>query len=128
MDHAGDAARIRAGWPPVEGLAAGEFVLFTSYVSCGLALPISSFFLMLLEDYGLQLQHLTPHSILLVAIFAYLCEMFVGVRPCVALFRHFFVLVGTGKGNDAIGAYYFQARPDPATRYISPLGNAKWED
>jgi hypothetical protein len=39
-------------------------VLFTSYISCGLALPISPFFLLLLEEFGLQLQHLMPHSIL----------------------------------------------------------------
>jgi hypothetical protein len=29
-----------------------------------LALPILPFFLLLLEEFGLQLQHLTPHSIL----------------------------------------------------------------
>ena len=41
-------------------LHAGEFVLFISHISTGLGLPTSSFFLMLLEDFGLQLQHLTP--------------------------------------------------------------------
>jgi hypothetical protein len=54
------AGRIRAGAIPLGDLAAGEFVLFVSYISRGLALPISPFFLMLLEDFGLQLQHLTP--------------------------------------------------------------------
>jgi hypothetical protein len=49
---------------PLSDLAAWEFVLFTSYISCGLALPISPFFLLLLEEFGLQLQHLTPHSVL----------------------------------------------------------------
>ena len=68
---------------PLGNLRAGEFVLFISHISTGLGLTISSFFLLLLEDFGLQLQHLTPHSILLMAIFVDLCEMFVGVRPCV---------------------------------------------
>jgi hypothetical protein len=77
------AGRIRAGATPIGDLAAGEFVLFVSYLSCGLALPISPFFLLLLKEIGLQLQHLTLHSILQAAIFAHLCEMFVGV----ALFR-----------------------------------------
>jgi hypothetical protein len=54
------AGRIRAGAVPLGDLAVREFVLFTSYISCGLALPISPFFLMLLEEFGLQLQHLTP--------------------------------------------------------------------
>jgi hypothetical protein len=58
------AGRIRAGASPLGDLAAREFVLFVSYLSCGLALPISPFFLLLLEELDLQLQHLTPHSIL----------------------------------------------------------------
>jgi hypothetical protein len=60
----GLAGRIHAGAIPLGNLATGEFVLFTSYISCELALPISLFFLLLLEEFGLQLQHLTPHSIL----------------------------------------------------------------
>jgi hypothetical protein len=75
------AGRIRASATPLGDLADGEFVLFVSYLSCGLALPISPFFLLLLEELGLQLQHLTPHSILQTAIFAHLCDMFVGVAP-----------------------------------------------
>jgi hypothetical protein len=58
------AGRIRAGATPLGDLAAGEFVVFVSYLSCGLALPISPFFLLLLEEFKLELQHLTPHSIL----------------------------------------------------------------
>jgi hypothetical protein len=54
------AWRIRARATPLSNLAAGEFVLFVSYLSCGLVLPISPFFLLLLEELGLQLQHLTP--------------------------------------------------------------------
>jgi hypothetical protein len=47
------AGWIRAGATPLGDLAAGEFVLFVSYLSCGLALPISPFFLLLLEEFGL---------------------------------------------------------------------------
>jgi hypothetical protein len=93
------AGRIRAGATPLGDLAAGEFVLFVSYLSCGLALPISPFFLQLLEELGLQLQHLMPHSILQTAISVHLYEMFVGVAPYTSLFRHFFVLVKFGVGR-----------------------------
>jgi hypothetical protein len=72
------AGRIRTGASPPDDLAAGEFVLFVSNLSCGLALPISSFFVLLLEGLGLQPQHLMSHFILQVANFAYLCEMSVG--------------------------------------------------
>jgi hypothetical protein len=81
------AGRIRASTTPLGDLAAGEFVLFVPYLFCGLALPISLFFLLLLEEFGLQLQHLTPHFILQVAIFVHFCEMFVGVVACPSLFR-----------------------------------------
>jgi hypothetical protein len=124
----GLAGRIRAGAAPLGDLAAQEFVLFTSYISCGLALSISPFFLLLLEEFGLQLQHLTPHSVLQVAIFVHLCEMFVGVAPCTSLFCYFFVLVKSGKTRDHIGAYYFQTRLDPVVVYIPTFGGARWEN
>jgi hypothetical protein len=47
------AWRNRVGTTPLGDLAAREFVLFVSYLSCGLALPISPFFMLLLEDLGL---------------------------------------------------------------------------
>jgi hypothetical protein len=124
----GLAGRIRAGTALIGDLAAGEFVLFTSYISCGLALLISPFFLLLLEEFGLQLQHVTPHSILQAAIFVHLCKMFVGVAPYTSLFRYFFVLVRSGKTRDHIGVYYFQTRPDPAVVYIPTFGGARWEN
>jgi hypothetical protein len=105
------AGKIRAGKIPLDDLAAGEFVLFNSYIMCGLVPPLSSFFLLLLEEFGLQLHHLTPHSILLMAVFSHFMEMFVGVRPCTTIFKHFYALVKTGRAKHSeIGAYYFQLR------------------
>jgi hypothetical protein len=122
------AGRIRADTTPLGDLATGEFVLFVSYLFCGLALPISPFFLLLLEEFRLQLQHLTPHSILQVAIFVHFCEMFVGLAACTSLFRQFFVLVRSRKGKDHLGSYYFQTRSDPTVTYIATLGGARWEN
>jgi hypothetical protein len=51
--------RVGARWKnpcqrcPLGDLAAEEFVLFTSYISCRLALPISPLFLLLLEEFML---------------------------------------------------------------------------
>jgi hypothetical protein len=73
------ARRIRVGASLLGGLAAGEFVLFVSCLFCGLVLPISPFFLWLLEKLFLQHQRLMAHPILKAAIFAHLCEMSVGV-------------------------------------------------
>jgi hypothetical protein len=49
------AGKIRAGSSSLNDLVVGEFILFNSYMSCGIAPPISSFFLLLLEEFGLQL-------------------------------------------------------------------------
>jgi hypothetical protein len=122
------AGKVRAGKIPLRDLAAGEFVLFNLYIMCGLVPPISSFFLLLLEEFGLQLHHLTRHSVLLVAVFAHLMEMFVGVRPCTTIFKHFYSLVGTGKKRGEIGAYYFQLRHGMAGSYIASFSSSKWED
>jgi hypothetical protein len=122
------AGKIRAGKIPLGDLAAGEFVLFNLYAMCGLVPSISSFFLLLLEEFGLQLQHLTPHSVLLVAVFAHFMEMFMGVRPCTTIFRHFYALVRTGRSNHEVGAYYFQLRHGMASSYISAFSTSKWED
>lgn len=46
----------------------------------------------ILEYYQTQVLHLHPSSVLLLAIFAFLCEAFLGVRPSVVLFRHFYEL------------------------------------
>jgi hypothetical protein len=47
------AWRIQADASPLGDLATGESVLFVSYLSCRLGLPISPFFMLLLEDLGL---------------------------------------------------------------------------
>jgi hypothetical protein len=73
----------------------------------GLVLLLSSFFLVLLEHYGLQLQHLSPHSITLVVVFTHFYEMFVGMQPSVRLFRWFHVLHLVNKQPSHLGGYYF---------------------
>jgi hypothetical protein len=93
----------------------------------GLPPPLSSFFLTVLEYYGLQLQHLSPNSIALVAIFIHLCEMYVGVRPSVRLFRCFFVLKAASTRPPLIGGHYFQRRKPGHARYIAPVSPGRWE-
>jgi hypothetical protein len=102
-------------------MRSGDFVLFAAYALVGLVLPLSSFFLTLLEYYRLRLQHLSPNSIALVAIFVHLCEMFVGVRPSVRLFRRFFVLKVASQSPQLLDGYYFQRRTLVHARYISPI-------
>ena len=59
--------------------------------------PFSDFFYEVLDHYGLQALHLHPNSVLLLSIFAYYCEAYLGVMPSVALLRHFFFLRVSGE-------------------------------
>jgi hypothetical protein len=48
--------RLKCRVVPLANLAPGNFVFFSAYTMAGLVPPVSSFFLMLLEFYGLQRQ------------------------------------------------------------------------
>jgi hypothetical protein len=98
-------SKMRNGMLPLAQL--GDFVYFSVYALAGLVPPFSSFFLMVLEHYGLHLQHLSPHSITLVAIFTHFCDMFVGVWPSVRLFRWFHVLHPVNRQPPRLSGYYF---------------------
>jgi hypothetical protein len=99
-------SKMRRGVVSVANIRPSDFVFLSSYALSGLVPPLSSFF-MLLEHYKLQLQHLSPHTIMLVAIFIHFCEKFMGVRPSVHLFLQFYVLCAVSKHPPRIGDYYF---------------------
>jgi hypothetical protein len=105
----------------------GNFIYFSTYALAGLMPPLSSFFLVLLEHYGLQLQHLSLHSITLMMIFAHFCEMFMGVRPSVRLFWWFHVLRLVNRQPPRLGGYYFQHRTKGSSKYIITLSPGRWE-
>jgi hypothetical protein len=95
----GLTCKVKSRAASLANMRPGDIVFFAVYALTGLVPPLSSFFLMLLEHYGLQLQHLSPNFIALVAIFVHLCEMYVGVRPSVRLFQRFFVLKAVNGGE-----------------------------
>jgi hypothetical protein len=119
--------RLKREVVPLANLALGDFIFFSAYALAGLVPPVSSFFLMLLEFYRRQLQHLSPNSITLVAIFIQLYGMFVGVRPSVCLFRRFFVMKAASQRPPLIGGYYFARRTQGPSRYIAPISPGRWE-
>ena len=98
-----EATRLSPGsrnpLPPEED---DEIILFASFVAAGVVPPFSRFLTELLGAYGVKLAHLTPNAVVALASFAYLCEMFVGIRPNIALFRRYFQMRRTGK-SDLIG-------------------------
>src|SRR5881394_4568244 len=60
---------------------AGEVVLFTSFLTAGLAPLFSEFLKYVLSYYGIHLAHLVPNSIVILSTFAHLCKMFLGFLP-----------------------------------------------
>src|SRR3954467_12879721 len=62
------------------------YPFFVVFFYCGLCPPYSEFFCDIMYTYGLHILDFTPNAVLTMAVFAHLCENFVGVRPNVALF------------------------------------------
>jgi hypothetical protein len=56
----------------------------------------SPFLLAILETYGIQAIHLHPKFVTLLAVFAYACEAWIGIKPSVAYFCHLFSLRSSG--------------------------------
>ena len=85
-------AVLRAGSAKPEAPGSTFRPFFLNSVFAGLVPPFYDFFYAVLSHYGLHALHLHPNSVLLLSIFAFYCEAFVGVMPSVALLRHFFYL------------------------------------
>nr|AAT07579.1 unknown protein [Oryza sativa Japonica Group] len=105
----------------------GRSVFFLSFAMAGLVPPFSTFFMDILEFYDLQMAHLTPNAIMTLAIFAHLCEMFIGVRPSLRLFRWFFTVQPVSPPT-VVGGCYFQPRGPVLNRYIPCVLRKKWDD
>src|SRR3954465_7753218 len=92
--------------PAMEGLAwravpagevtpspqAGEKVYLKAQLVRGVSLPISNFFLAVLNHYRVQPQNLSPNSILALSNYTTLCEGYLGIKPRLDLFVYFFTI------------------------------------
>lgn len=58
-----------------------DALIFIVFLSAGLVPPFSSFFHAVLEHFQVHMLHLHPNMVLVLAMFAHLCEAFVGVMP-----------------------------------------------
>ena len=103
-----------------------ETVVFRDFVERGLSILVSEFFHALLHFWGIQLHHLTPQSILHLAIFIHFCEAFLGILAHFHLFQHFFILVPIPNATNhaVIGGCELVLRPENRDEYLSykPVG------
>jgi hypothetical protein len=70
----------------------GFRVMFLAFLLCGLSFPAHEFLRGLLFVYAVQLHQLTPNSILHIACFITLCELFLGIEPHFLLWKYLFHL------------------------------------
>jgi hypothetical protein len=68
----------------------GYVVRFISFHERGFGVPASRFMRALLHHYGVELHNLNPNSIAQAAIFAAVCEGFLGIDPHRDLWTHLF--------------------------------------
>ena len=64
----------------------GEVMTFHIFYTRGLWHPAHPFLLGLLEEWGIELQHLNPIGVLHIAGFMMVCEAFLGIDPHKDLF------------------------------------------
>ena len=77
----------------------GERVCFVPFLLRGVGFLIHPFLQGLLEYYGFQLHSLTPASILHIAGYVALCELFLGCEAHFDLWRRLFCLVPRNQGG-----------------------------
>ena len=103
-----DLVTVRAGMTSFKGGAPresfpnpsrGERVCFVPFLLRGVGFPIHPFLRCLLEYYGLQLHSLTPASILHIAGYVALCELFLGYEAHFDLWRRLLCLVPHNQGG-----------------------------
>ena len=81
----------------------------------------------ILTHYDIHLLHLQLNSVVVLSIFAFFCETFLGVMPSVALFRHFYSLRSTGR-DEISGNVSFRLEPFAAKGLIPMAVSRRVED
>jgi hypothetical protein len=115
------ATRIWHGRTPQDTLPATAQPFFLFTVFAGMLPPFSPFLLVILETYEIQAIHLHPRSVALLAVFAYACNVWIGIKLSVAYFHHLFSLRHSGL-NQSSGCISFITTTKTEVDFI----NLKW--
>jgi hypothetical protein len=106
-----------------------EQVVFASFFERGFTIPAGDFFRGLLYYYNLELVHLVPNSITIVATFIHFCEVYLLISPNLLLWRYLFFVKSTGKRSGPVGAVMFTSRSGLKAEWIDtdlPDNTAGW--
>jgi hypothetical protein len=116
----------------------GYVLSFVSFHERGFGVPASRFMRALLHHYGVELHNLSPNSIAQAAIFAAVCEEFLGIDPHWDLWTHLFSaepfasVTGEKRVRMAVrvGGCILQLRQAHAQQYIPAIlvsSNKGWQ-
>jgi hypothetical protein len=116
----------------------GYVVSFVSFHERGFGVPASRFMRAILHNYEVELHNLSPNSILQAAIFAAVCEGYLGIDPHWDLWTHFFSVelfaspTGERRVRAAVraGGCIHQLRQSRASQYIPAVlasSNKGWQ-
>jgi hypothetical protein len=116
----------------------GYVVSFVSFHERGFGVPASRFMRALLHYYGVELHNFNPNSIAQAAIFATVCEGFLGIDPHWDLWTHLFsaeLFASTTEAKKVrmavrAGGCTLQLRPGRAQLYIPAIlmsSNKGWQ-
>jgi hypothetical protein len=131
----------RSGCPPSGATPSpplGYVVSFVSFHEWGFEVPASHFMRAILHVYGVELHNLSPNSISQAAIFAAVCEGYLGIDPHWDLWTHFFSaeLFASPTGERRVraavraGGCILQLRQARASQYIPAIlasSNKGWQ-
>jgi hypothetical protein len=78
--------KAQVGWRPAAGEAfpmegTSETVFFLAHIERGFGVPACNFLRGLLHFYRIELVHLAPNWITIIATFIHLCEAYLGITP-----------------------------------------------
>jgi hypothetical protein len=104
-----------------------KYPFFAAYFWCGLCPPFSEFFRDIMVTFGFHLLDFTPNAVMTMAIFAHLCENFVGVNPSTALFRHYFA-PRVEKEDPLSGCISWVSKAGMKKTYLDGDLHGRWPD
>jgi hypothetical protein len=126
---AAELANCHVPEDPTSPIQAGRYVMAcTTFYERGFGVTSHQFLHSLLQFFDLELRHLTPSGILLIAAFVTLCKPYIGIEPHFNLWNYFFCVglqQGSGMEMSALGNVDIFVRSGPV---VDPYFHLRMSD
>lgn len=102
-----------------------ELPVFESHLIAGLGFPPSKFFESFCLFFNLEPLHLKTNVVSALSVFVMLCECWLGIPPCLKLFRYFHLL-SYYRHDGIVHSIGVQVRRNKRNEYIPYNGRGSW--